>query len=631
MDIYNLEKPMKALNVDGTENKRGTIKQYVDLTFTINGRPQTQRLFLTGLGKQKIILGFPWLQEQNPVINWKTGEFRWQTRVPDWKKIRRLTEQRWKKEEEEKELKEIPEEETKDSRRVLKRRRNEINQKTNETTYISTIIEKCQEELQRRKEKAANIPNDIRNIDEPKSEYRSAFIEEVNDEEEFKTHTLNPLNKDDLSILIGLMDSMEPEEIWINARTNVATELAAEENKKKEGTPIEKLVPEEYHEYLDLFDEEKANRFPEERSWDHKIEIREGFEPKSFKSYNLTPEEQIEQDKFIKENLDKGYIQPSQSPMASPFFFVKKKDGKLRPCQDYRYLNDFTVKNAYPLPLISEIMDKLKGAKYFTKLDVRWGYNNVRIRKGDERKAAFKTNRGLFEPMVMFFGMCNSPPTFQAMMDAIFVDMIEGCIVIIYMDDILIFARTQEDLERYTKLVLQRLWENDLFLKALKCEFNKTRVEYLGMIIEEEKMAMDPIKLGGIRDWPIPTTVKQVRSFLGFGNFYKRFIHRFSELARPLNDLTKKDKKFEWTNECQDAFDTLKKKFTEEPVLMIPDHSRPFQIESDASKVATGAVLTQLDSNGDRHPCSFISKTFSPTERNYEIYDRELLGVIRAL
>src|SRR6202522_3055279 len=229
LDIYNLEKPMKALNVDGTENKRGTIKQYVDLTFTINGRPQTQRLFLTGLGKQKIILGFPWLQEQNPIINWRTGEFRWQTRVPDIKKIRRLTEQRWKNEQEVKELKKIPTEELrnehkepnetpveemKDSRRVLKRRRSETNQKTNETTYISTIIEKCRENLQRRKEKAADIPNNIGNIDElgsnPKSEYRSAFIEEVNDEEEFKTHTLNPLDKDDLSILIGLMDSMEP-------------------------------------------------------------------------------------------------------------------------------------------------------------------------------------------------------------------------------------------------------------------------------------------------------------------------------------------------------------------------------------------------------------------------------------
>jgi hypothetical protein len=286
-----------------------------------------------------------------------------------------------------------------------------MNQKTNETMYISTIIKKCREELQRRKEKAADIPKVAGNIDEtkpnPEPKYQSAFIEEVDNEEEFKTHTLNPLDKDNLSLLIGLMDSMEPEEVWINARTNIATELAAEENKKKEGTPIEKLVPEEYHEYLDVFDEEKANRFPEERSWDHEIEMKEGFEPKSYKSYNLTPEEQVEQDKFIKENLEKGYIRPSQSPMASPFFFVKKKDGKLRPCQDYRYLNDFTVKNAYPLPLISEIMDKLKGAKYFTKLDVRWGYNNVRIRKGDKWKAAFKTNRGLFKTMVMFFGMCN--------------------------------------------------------------------------------------------------------------------------------------------------------------------------------------------------------------------------------
>src|SRR6202522_172185 len=159
-----------------------------------------------------------------------------------------------------------------------KRRRNETNQKTNETTYISTIIKKCRGELQRRKETVANIPNDIGNIDKlesnPKYEYRSAFIEEIDDEEEFKTHTLNPLNKDDLSILIGLMDSMEPEEVWINTRTHVATELAAEENKKKEGIPIEKLVPEEYHEYLDVFDEEKANRFPEERSWDHKIEMK---------------------------------------------------------------------------------------------------------------------------------------------------------------------------------------------------------------------------------------------------------------------------------------------------------------------------------------------------------------------
>jgi hypothetical protein len=171
--------------------------------------------------------------------------------------------------------------------------------------------------------------------------------------------------------------------VWINAETGIAMELAIKENEKKADLPVEKLIPEDLHDFLDVFDN-KANRFPESNVWDHKIDMKEGFEPKSFKNYNLTPEEWKELDKFLDEHLEKGYIRPSQSPQVSPFFFVKKKDGRLRPCQDYRYLNDWTIKNAYPLFLISEIMDKLKGAKYFSKFDVWWGYNNVQIRSGDE-------------------------------------------------------------------------------------------------------------------------------------------------------------------------------------------------------------------------------------------------------
>ena len=196
--------------------------------------------------------------------------------------------------------------------------------------------------------------------------------------------------------------------------------------------------------------------------------------------------------------------------MASPFFFVKKKDGKLQPCQDYRYLNDWTVKNAYPLPLISELIDKLKGAKYFSKMDVRWGYNNIQIRKGDEWKAVFKTNRGLFEPTVMFFRMCNSPATFQNMMDMMFEDIIEKGSTVIYMDDIMNFSNDLDTLEKLDKDVLQRLEENDLYLKPTKCEFKKTHVEYLGMVIEEGKISMDSVKVKGIQDWPILTTVKEV-------------------------------------------------------------------------------------------------------------------------
>jgi hypothetical protein len=554
LETEPLIRPIKVYNVDGTLNKRGTIRRYVDLKIEVHGWTRKERLLVTGLGKQKIILGFPWLRERNPIIDWKKGTLDW--RQPKQDKV-------------------SPEKET----------------RIRTTTMIS----------------------------------------EEEDEEEYLNSTQNPLDNGELALLVSSITGEKDNDIWINAKMSTATEIQAELNSQKKDLPLEEQVPKEFHEFLDIFSEEKAARFPEPRPWDHKIELKDTFVPKSFKTYNLTPEEQIELDKFLKENLEKGYIRPSQSPMASPFFFVGKKDGRLRPCQDYRYLNEHTVKNAYPLPLINELLDKLKGARRFTKLDIRWGYNNVRIRDGDQWKAAFKTNKGLFEPTVMFFGMCNSPATFQSMMDAIFSDMIDDCIVIIYMDDIFIFAPDEQTLTESTKKVLARLRDNDLFLKPAKCEFNKTKVEYLGMVIEEGKISMDTGKLKGIRDWPVPTTVKQVRAFLGFGNFYRRFIWHFSELAKPLNDLLKKDQKFEWTDNCQRSFDELKKRFTEEPVLVMPDQTKPFQIESDASKYATGAVLTQLDSNGDRHPVSFISKTLSPTERNYEIYDRELLAIIRAL
>jgi hypothetical protein len=370
-------------------------------------------------------------------------------------------------------------------------------------------------------------------------------------------------------------------------------------DKKQEINDIKEHIPPEFHKYLSIFDEEASFRLPEWKPWDHKIDLKPGFEPKSAKVYPLTPKQEEATEKFIKENLDLKRIRKSDSPQASGFFFVPKKDDKLRPCQDYRYLNEWTIKNAYPLPLVTDLMDKLKGAKYFTKLDVRWGYNNIRIREGDEWKAAFKTKFGLYEPTVMFFRLCNSPATFQSMMNSIFKDQITRNFVIIYMDDILIFAKTKEELEQYTKEVLQVLKDNDLYLKPEKCEFYKEQINYLGFVISHDKIAMDPSKVAGLKEWPAPETVKQVRSFLGFGNFYRKFIRKYSDLARPLNELLQKGKEFRWTTIHQEAFEELKKRFSEEPVLMMPDMDKPFQIKSDASKYAYGAVLTQMDTNGN--------------------------------
>jgi hypothetical protein len=196
------------------------------------------------------------------------------------------------------------------------------------------------------------------------------------DREEYLNQTQNPTINDEI-LLAYLEEVQKPNEIWINTKTTSAIEFHLKHDEKKEELPLSQQIPTTYHNYLDVFDEDKADRFLISRPWDHKIELKEGFEPKSFKTYSLTPEEQKELDIWIKENLDKGYIRPSQSSIVSLFFYVKKKDRKLRLCQDHWYLNEWTIKNTYPLPLISELTDKLSGAKHFTKLNVRWGYNNI--------------------------------------------------------------------------------------------------------------------------------------------------------------------------------------------------------------------------------------------------------------
>uniref|UniRef100_A0A0W0GDN4 Reverse transcriptase domain-containing protein n=1 Tax=Moniliophthora roreri TaxID=221103 RepID=A0A0W0GDN4_MONRR len=297
--------------------------------------------------------------------------------------------------------------------------------------------------------------------------------------------------------------------------------------------------------------------------------------------------------------------------------FEKKKAERFPPSRPYDHAID--------------LKPDFKPRDLFTKLDLRNGYNNIRIKDGDQWKAAFKTPRGLFEPTVMFFGLTNSPATFQAFMNDILKDFIDEGWCVVYMDDILIFS-DEIDIHRLrTKRVLERLRENDLYLKPEKCEFEVTKTLFLGMVITPGHISMDETKLAGIKDWEAPKTIKGVRSFLGFANFYRKFIGKYAELARPLHDLTKKNTKFEWTKLQDIAFNVLKAKFLQRPILQMPDDDKPFIIEADASKWATGAVLKQQGSDGELHPCGYISHAFTPTERNYEIYDRELLAITNAL
>jgi hypothetical protein len=417
----------------------------------------------------------------------------------------------------------------------------------------------------------------------------------------------------------------------IRAASSISQNLAEESHKHDQKKSFEELVPKEYHQFRDVFSKDSFDRLPDRKPWDHAIELKPGSEPFRTKIYPLSPNEQKELDGFLDENLKSGRIRPSKSPMASPVFFVKKKDGSLRLVQDYRKLNDITIKNSYPLPLISDIITKLQKAKYFTKLDVRWGYNNVRIKEGDEWKAAFRTNRGLFEPLVMFFGLTNSPATFQTMMNDLFMELIDNCVVIVFMDDILIFTETLDHHRKVVKQVLQILADNKLYLKAEKCEFERLKIEYLGLIISQGKIEMDPVKIEGVSKWPAPSNVKQVQSFLGFVNFYRRFIQDFAYIAKPLHELTKKDTPWSWTEKHRNAFEALKQKVTSQPILVFPNDQKPYKIEADSSDYATGAVLSQEGEDGKWHPVAYLSKSLSEVERNYEIHDKEMLAIIRAL
>ena len=370
---------------------------------------------------------------------------------------------------------------------------------------------------------------------------------------------------------------------------------------------------------------------PPSHPYDHPIILDESFTPKIEKIHPLSPDEQKATNDFIEENLKNGKIRPSTSPQASSFFYVGKKDSGLRPCQDYRHMSKHTIKDTYPLPLISDLINKVKDAQLFTKFDIQSRYNNIRIKEGDQWKAAFITSKGLFEPTVMFFRLSNSPTTFQRFMNNSFRDMIAEGWLIIYMDDMLLTSTNKQEDTKQTKRVLQRMKELDLHLKLKKSRFGVKEVDFLGLILRPGEIAMDTAKLSGINDWPTPQKVKDIRSFLGFANYYWRFIGNYSNITCPLINLTKKDKTWNWSPPCQMAFDQLKKEFSKQPVLSLPDLTKPFTIATDVSWDASGGILLQTNSNGSWHPCSYLSQTFSPAKRNYDIYDRELLAVIRGL
>jgi hypothetical protein len=375
--------------------------------------------------------------------------------------------------------------------------------------------------------------------------------------------------------------------------------------------------------YDEMFKEPKG--LPPKRGVQHEIQLQQDSPLPNIGMYRMSVMENAEIKKQIQELLDKGVIVPSSSPCGSPIVLVPKKDGTWRMCVDFRALNKITVKNRYPLPRIDDLLDQLKDAKYFTKLDLRSGYHQIRIAEGDTWKTTFKTKQGLFEWMVMPFGLCNAPATFMRVMNDVLRPFLDDC-VIVYLDDILIFSKSREEHIKHVKQVLDVLRKEQLFLKLSKCEFGKTSLIYLGHIVGGGELKIDPSKVKVILEWPKPSNVTEVRSFLGAAQYWRKFIANFSSIAAPLHAVTSVKQVFQWGGKQQKAFDTLKEKISSAPVLALPNLRQPFEIQTDASNYAMGAVLLQYGK-----PICFHSETFNGAVINYPTYDKELYALVQSV
>ena len=373
--------------------------------------------------------------------------------------------------------------------------------------------------------------------------------------------------------------------------------------------------------FQDMFPPNVPSGLPPLRGIEHQIDLIPGASLPNRPAYRSNPQETKEIQRQVDELISKGWVRDSMSPCAVPVILVPKKDGTWRMCSDCRALNNITIKYRHPIPRL----DELHGACYFSKIDLKSGYNQIRIREGDEWKTAFKTKYGLYEWLVMPFGLTNAPSTFMRLMNHILREFI-GKFVVVYFDDILIYSTSLDLHIDHLKSVLTVLREEQLYANLEKCIFCTNHVVFLGFVVSSKGVQVDQEKVRAIQEWPTPKSVTEVRSFHGLASFYRRFVKDFSTLAAPLNEVLKKNVGFKWGEKQEEAFNVLKQKLTNAPILALPNFQKSFEIECDASNVGIGAVLMQ-----EGHPIAYFSEKLSGPTLNYSTYDKELYALVRAL
>ena len=535
---FQLETPVPVRNVDGTSNSAGSIKYFCWLKVRIAKRERRMKFFLTNLGNDRFILGYPFLKEFNPKIDWEKAQ-------------------------------------------LLDRK-----------FEIKTMgFRQAQEKVQR---------------------FQNAAIQKCG-------------------------KPMEGLALYLR-KTTISQKMAQEGRKAKEPDKIE--LPKEYQKHWRVFSESRAQRFPPEREENMVIKLLPNA-PTSIncKVYPLNRKETDILRKFLAEEEEKGYIKQGSSPYTALVFFVGKKDSEeLRPVMDYHELNKWTERDNNPLPNIRTALENLQEGELYSKFDLRWGYKNLRIKEEDQTKATFKTTFGTYIPQVTYFGLTNTPPTFQRVIHQDLQPILQKYPQEVgnYLDDIWIVTKKDEkgraQHKKITHKLLELLEEKSYFLKLSKSQFETEDMDLLGWRVKNGEIRIDPDKIAGLKDWPCKLkNIKQVCSVLGILGYQRPFIQGFAKLARPLTELTKKDKNFEWTQECRTALDALINIVMSEPVLKCPNPEKPFKLEVDASAFAIGAILFQQDENGKQREIGYYLKALNEMERNYNIWDREFMSVIFGL
>jgi hypothetical protein len=389
-------------------------------------------------------------------------------------------------------------------------------------------------------------------------------------------------------------------------------------------------LPEEIQELLeeftDIIVDELPHSLPPMRSVSNYIDLIPGASCPNKAAYRLTPQENEEVKRQVQDLFDKGLVRESLSPCVVPTVLSPKKDGGWRMCTDSRAINKITIRYRFPLPRMDDLMDCLSGEKYFSKIDLKRGYHQIRMREGDECKTSFKTNEGLYEWLVMSFGLTNAPSTFMRLMNEVLREFIEK-FVIVYLDDILIYSKSEAEHLKHLAIVMRKLQQEKLLINMKKSSFMKTELIYLGFVISTNELRMDPDKVEVIKNWPSPRNIFEVRSFHGLASFYRKFIRNFSGISATMMDTVKKrHKTFHWTTEAKKSFNLLNRKITEQPVLVLLDFQKTFQLKCDASGFAIGTVLSQ-----DDRPIAYFSEKMDEAKLKYSTYDKEFYAIIQAL